>query len=238
VGLTGAELDDEKKAFLDFFGWRSGVPAQQVALDDARTAASRRARLYRPGTTRAERLEVRQVWADKLKELAAPYLGSGLGDGRVARAQFENDLMALREHMNDRCGRFFGSFSFGGYPPGFRVAHAQKSLALLLKHYWCLGRADTPPCCPLDRRVLRAAGSSPAAARWTDIDALDDYRRKVALLEAAAHLDPRGPLGLAEWELITFNQPSDRTADLGPSLGGLETQRSEVTHAGSAESAP
>lgn len=108
--------------------------------------------------------------------------------------------------MNDRCGGLFQSFRVGGYPPGFRVAHAQKSLALLLKHYWCLGQAATPPCCPLDRRVLQAAGSSAAEAKWTHIDALDDYRRKIALLEAAADRDTRGPLGLAEWELITFNR--------------------------------
>lgn len=97
VGLTLAQLEAQKRGFLAVFGWRrAGVPAQQVALDDARTAASRRARLYRPGTTRAERYEVRQVWAEKLRELAAPYLDAGRGDGRVARSHFEDDLMALR----------------------------------------------------------------------------------------------------------------------------------------------
>jgi len=214
VGLALAQLEAEKKAFLALFARaRAGVTAEQVALDDARTAASRRARLYRPGTTHAERYGVRQVWAAKLAELAelaGPYLGAGLGAGPDARAHFENDLLALRAHMNDRCGECFLPRPLGGYPPGFRIAHAQKSLALLLKHYWCLGRVATPPCCPVDRRVLQAAGVSAAQSKWTHVDSLDDYRLQIALLEAATTRDPRGPLGVAEWELTTFNQPPGR----------------------------
>jgi hypothetical protein len=55
----------------------------------------------------------------------------------------------------------------------FRVSHAQKSLALLLKYYWCAGEAIAPPLfCPLDRRVLWKAG---VLENWTQLDDMKEY---------------------------------------------------------------
>jgi hypothetical protein len=105
--------------------------------------------------------------------------------------------------MNDQYARFFRSTTEQGYGPGFRIAHAQKSLSLLLKHLWCNGVLGEPPCCPVDRRVLQIANARNRAA-WTKLDDLDDYRAALAVLRDACEASPLAPISLAEWELKVF----------------------------------
>lgn len=107
--------------------------------------------------------------------------------------------------MNAEFGGYFHPVAVGVYSPGFRIAHAQKSLSLVLKHYWCNGVLGEPPCCPVDRRILTTAGAGQQEARWTDVDTVPQYLGKLALLSTAAGASRFAPISLAEWELEAFN---------------------------------
>lgn len=205
VALSATQLAAEKRCFLSKF--KLGGPLADnwlsVACWDAMTSASRRAHLYRLGLTQSERDGVREGWAIKLRDLADRYVGDV--PEATAQARFEGDLIVLRSYMNEHYAVFFRSTQENGYGPGFRIAHAQKSLSLLLKHYWCNGIMGEPPCCPVDRRILRIAKAGQANEVWTNLDDLDDYRAKLALLRRAAAASLLAPISLAEWELEAFN---------------------------------
>jgi hypothetical protein len=82
----------------------------------------------------------------------------------------------------------------------FRVSHAQKSLAVLLKYYWCAGEtAASPPFCPLDRGVLWGAD---IRENWTQLDEMNKYMRWLQQLAKVANA--AGYTSLAEWELATY----------------------------------
>lgn len=204
VPLSAASLQHEKASFLGKFDLK---PTQAGWLDkglrDAMRASARRGHLYRPGMRQADRNLVRSGWSQELKRLADLYAAN---DSAVAtQVQFENDLMALRAFMNTNFGGYFGATAVNGYPPGFRIAHAQKSLSLILKHFWCNGEINEPPCCPVDRRILVIAGATGSAAKWTDLDTLNVYRQKLGRLRTASANFAVQPISLAQWELYTFN---------------------------------
>lgn len=109
-------------------------------------------------------------------------------------AAFLSAVHQLRDAMSTVL-QTYGSFG------QFRVSHAQKSLALLLKYYWCAGeRTAPPPFCPLDRRVLWEAG---IRDKWTELDDMKKYvgwLRKLVAVACGA-----GYASLAEWELATYS---------------------------------
>ena len=202
--LSAASLQREKAFFLSKFDLK---PKQARWLDkglrDAMRASARRTHLYRPGTTQAERNHVRSGWSQDLKRLA--YLYAANGSEFATQAQFETDLMALRAFMNKNYSNYFEAVVVNGYAPGFRIAHAQKSLSLVLKHFWCNDEMDEPPCCPVDRRILATADAVGSAAKWTDLDTLDAYHEKLERLRRASAKSVIQPVSLAQWELYAFN---------------------------------
>lgn len=202
--LSPAQLLAEQSAFLAKFHLRPQQPGWQAeAYRDAMTSATRRARLYRKGRTQAQRNAVRQGWQAQLAQMVNAYVVNG--PSFATQAQFLSDVAALRQFMNATYGCDFNVVTIDGYPAGFRIAHAQKSLSLVLKHYWCHGVVDAPPCCPVDRRILVIAGASARDAKWTHIDSLPAYLQKLTLLSAAAAASSLAPISLAEWELEAFN---------------------------------
>jgi hypothetical protein len=106
--------------------------------------------------------------------------------------------------MNGHYAEFFPSTAIGGYATAFRIAHAQKSLSLLLKHYWCNNAMSEPPLCPIDRRILLIAEARHAQAKWTDIDTMNDYRAKLAMLNVAKQSSMFAPISLSgSWRRST-----------------------------------
>ena len=206
MAFTPAKLAAEKARFLRKFGLT--VPQLGgwlgIAFSDAMTSASRRARLYQRGLSQNQRYIVRAGWQAQLTLMVNAYVANG--PQFATQQQFLADVDALQQFMNANYAGFFrtAATATAGYAPGFRIAHAQKSLSLLLKHFWCNGVLSEPPCCPVDRRVLLCAGASQQTARWTDLNTIPQYSAKLALLSRAAAADPRG-LSLAEWELEAFN---------------------------------
>ncbi len=205
--LSAASLQREKASFLKKFDLMPKQPGWlDKGLRDAMQASARRGHLYRPGMKQAERNRVRYGWSQELERLACAYAANGLTF--TNQVQFETDLMALREFMNKNYGGYFETTVVDGYPPGFRIAHAQKSLSLVLKHFWCNGEMEEPPCCPLDRLILMIAGAPGSEAKWTDLDTLNEYHKKLERLYTASANSAIQPISLAEWELYAFNHRS------------------------------
>ena len=206
MAFTTVKLAAEKAKFLKKFGLSSLQQGdwRGIALSDAMTSASRRARLYQRGLIQGQRYIVRAGWQVQLARTVDAYVANG--PQYATQQQFFADVVALQQFMNANYSDSFytPATSPAGYTPGFRIAHSQKSLSLVLKHFWCNGVLGEPPCCPVDRRVLVCAGASQSFARWTDLNTIPQYSAKLALLSMAAFSDPRG-LSLAEWELEVFN---------------------------------
>jgi len=136
----------------------------------------------------APRAHIRDFWKEQLLALQAPY-----GQERTV-AEYETDIANLRDSLNDE---FPNAISC-------RISHAQKSIGVFLKHLWCMELVHVPPQCPVDAKILAAAGAVYPATNWGFVDTLNEHRAKVAILEAAKN-QAAPHLSLAEWELEAFN---------------------------------
>lgn len=196
-------LQSHQANFLGLFHVSpGGAQWREVAINDAITSASRRTTLYETPRSPRERSAVREFWSAQLEEKLAAYEA-----GRATFAsdrQYQHDVMDLRARMNAAFPEVFLQHQIRTFEPGFRVAHAQKSLSLVLKHGWCNGTVEMPPHCVVDRRILRAANARQVEQRWTDVNTWEEHLEKMSIVEAAARLHEDWPLTLAEWELWAF----------------------------------
>jgi hypothetical protein len=193
------DLTDLQSSFLRSFGPDAGeTVARQRALQDAIASALLKNAIYAPAATAANRHETGVGWKQLLDELAAEYATP------ATREKYENDLVRLQAHMNRHFGLYFRQARHPkfGYEPGFRISHAQQSLGVVLKHYWCLDLIAMPPECPVDRPVLVAARAGELNSKWTDVNSIVSHQFKMGwLADAAANEE----LSIAEWELKTSN---------------------------------
>ncbi|PKQ16372.1 MAG: hypothetical protein CVT67_05325 [Actinobacteria bacterium HGW-Actinobacteria-7] len=193
------DLAHQKSRFLKRFGAaRDMSAARALALREAVGSAVTKNALFAPKATTSDRYEVDTGWKQLLESYAAKYVKP------VSSEEYEQDLVRLTAGMNRHFGAHFRQDRHPkfGYEPGFRVSHAQMSLSLVLKHYWCLGLVAMPPQCPVSRVVLLAARAGELNSKWTDVNSIEAHRIKVKwLFEAAGHEG----LELAEWELKTVN---------------------------------
>jgi hypothetical protein len=197
------DLPDHQARFLDLFHIVPGAATwREVALNDAMTSASKRTRLYETPSSPQDRAAVRAVWRDLLEERLAAYEAGGAAF--ATDAQYQHDVMDLRTRMNAAFPGVFLQRQVRTFGPGFRVAHAQKSLSLVLKHGWCNGTVEIPPQCVVDRQILRVAGARQVDQRWTDVNTWDEHMEKTAIVGAAALRHADWPLTLAEWELWAY----------------------------------
>lgn len=192
--MTPDELRGKQDAFLDRYNAARSVAK---AESDALMSAAQHNSLYAPGVNEHDRYIVRAKWKEFLNDIAARYKSP------VSVAEYEADVEHLRKMMNARFSKLFRSDRHPKYhyDAGFRMSHAQKSLSVFLKHRWCLGTIDVPPQCPVDARVLHAAGARYPATRWAYVNTIEEHRSQVARLMASAQASG---LRLAEWELVTF----------------------------------
>ena len=193
------DLAEQKTRFLRRFGANGGVAvARTRALQDAIASAVLKNALYAPAATAADRQAVGAGWKQLLETIAAEYVEP------VSSEKYETDLVRLQSHMNRGFGQYFRQARHPkfGYEPGFRVSHAQKSLSLVLKHFWCLGLVAMPPECPVDRPVLVAARAGELNSKWTDVNSIAAHQHKMQFLAEAA---AKENLPVAEWELKTVN---------------------------------
>lgn len=168
-------------------------------------AAYQRSHLYTPGLNN---LDIHEYWEAQLKFLAQKYKTL---DQTVD--VFVKDIIQLKRNMNET---FPGRFNNGttGYDNEFRIAHAQKSLSICLKHLWIRGELGNhvPPVCPVDGVVLKYAHNNDA---WTKVNSLNNrmlpngvmengYYSHLNILKRQASQD--GFECLPEWELVVWWQ--------------------------------
>ena len=195
-----SDLADQQKLFLRSFGAPEGMSvARARAFQDALASAVLHNALYAPATKANERHEVIAEWKKVLADIASGYAR------RHGTEHYEHDLLRLEAHMNCHFGMYFRQTRHPkfGYEPGFRISHAQMSLGLVLKHYWCLGTIEMPPQCPVGRTVLVAARAGELNSKWNDVNSIEAHRAKVKWIKAAATAED---LSIAEWELKTVNE--------------------------------
>jgi hypothetical protein len=193
------DLAQQKSRFLKRFGAARDMPAARaVALRDAVGSAVTKNALFAPKATTSDRYEVDTGWKELLESYASKYVKP------VSSEDYEKDLVRLSAGMNRHFGDHFRQDRHPkfGYEPGFRISHAQMSLSLVLKHYWCLNLVAMPPQCPVGRAVLLAARAGELNSKWTDVNSIEAHRVKVKWLVEAARQEG---LALAEWELKITN---------------------------------
>jgi hypothetical protein len=176
----------------DFLGGRNHDLVRRDCVRWATTAASQRNPLYAPDATPRQREGLKTLWWTELNRIKGKYTSTQTED------DYEEDIITLRHYINHcELANILIRSGDGSRDPGFRVSHAQKSLGVSLKWLWCIEDIPAPPQCPIDRRILKAAGYQ-GSSPWTAVNSLDDHRRLVAVLRTAA--TAKG-CSLAEWEV-------------------------------------
>lgn len=141
-------IEYKKKIFLMRYSsnnkeedaWRSGISAavRQLKVYSLHDASKRR--------------EIRGKWKEQLITLGEKYKDT------QTRQQFEKDVEELWTAMNAKYKAEFTHPDLRNSNPGFRIAQAQKSLSVYLKHLWCNGKIAMPPVCPIDSTILKVIG--------------------------------------------------------------------------------
>lgn len=178
------DLKDAKRKFLSIYNEKS---SNETALTMAIKSALGRNQTYskKRKVTESERTEFRKEWKRLLEELAKKYQKS------CSEEVFMKDVVELKETINNKFGDFFEN--------KFRISHAQKSIAVYLKHLWCLNEISEPPICPVDRTILEKVNAPEKLKAWTKVDDIKTYNDQLKVLK-----DKAGKESLASWEIKTF----------------------------------
>lgn len=164
-------------------------------------AAVQRASLYTPASN--NNADIRRKWERLLEALVEKYKTK-----QQDEKTFKEDILSLKDAMNQAFPPEQRRFDNGkdGYDDEFRIAHAQKSLSICLKHLWCRGELgnNIPPLCPVDGILLKAAHNYDS---WTKVNTMEEFESHIALLKQCAE----GYDNLSCWELMTW-KPQGRKA--------------------------
>lgn len=150
---------------------------------------------YSENLTDNDKLVIHKYWESLLLEFYKKHK-----QRNVCRKDFFCYVDTIKESMNSR---FFDSFQNDteGYDKEFRLAHAQKSLSVFLKHLWCMGKMKEPPFCPIDgiilHDVLRKKGT------WTKLNDKETYNKYIEYVDNAAK---DNNMSVAEWEYLNWNK--------------------------------
>lgn len=209
--MNNTKKDKETEEAIRFFYGQARVvnpgnnPEKAAAL--AIRAAVERNPTYKSGITKKEKSDIHKTWTKLLIDKLDKYKKC---QGKKA---FIKDVKDIYNKMNsDKFKRLFSNNGRGKddkYPKEFRIAHAQKSLSIFLKHMWFnIEDMPEPPVCPIDGVILKAVGSNGA---WTKLNDLKTYTNYLDEVEKFANA--KG-MSLAKWELITWNYPKTKDSTL------------------------
>jgi hypothetical protein len=132
--------------------------------------------------------DLRKALAENLRSLGPTY-GRGVTEEEHCQNIINLADTLTKEHKDSgvlRDGRF-------------RIGIAQKALNLYLKYLWCLGDIQTPPHCPIDRRIIDKLDlnwKDRGKYDWTKLDDIERYRTLTHKCREKARDN-----SLAEWEL-------------------------------------
>ena len=184
-------LEDKKREFLEKYNPNRD---NETALKSGINAAVQRNLLYTKSIQPDQKLQVREGWAESLLGIAKEF------QEEVSLAQYEQLVLNLQKHMNEK---YFGLFNSGSrHGSMFRISHSQKSISVCVKHLWCLGEIPEPKICPVDRIILSKTNAAIIGdVAWGYVNSIEEHRRKFNyILEEA----DKSNLNVAQWELITF----------------------------------
>jgi hypothetical protein len=143
--------------------------------------------IYAAGVLEADRAELREHLRDHLDKISVDY---------VQAVHESSHVKNIARVVNSLTRRHAGILK----DHRFRWGPAQKALNLYLKYLWCDGLIQTPPHCPIDSIVLRAARVK-APVAWSQIRDESEYTHLIKQIKLAAGNEP-----LAEWELRVWSQ--------------------------------
>ena len=170
--------------FLEVTGVRTDEDAMREALKSA--LQQRQNKVYARDEVSNERTEFRAELARLIREEAQYYIRPNQS---ISDIQHCESIRRISDTLSQR----FGNILMGGR---MRYGTSQKALNLYLKFLWRLGKATTPPHCPVDSNVLEAAGVS---GSWTKSDSEKEYMGWIkGIREKAA------TRSLAEWEYVVW----------------------------------
>lgn len=194
-------IEKKKEAFAKNY---SGDPEELAIL-----AAVQHGYLYSPGITDDDKRKVKDAWKKQLRTIGEKYKEDRTLD------EFISDIISLTSTMNSMFSEQFQNDHQTEYEPGFRIAHAQKSLSIYLKHCWCRGIIDKiPPVCPIDGNVLKWIKVRSA---WTKCNHIEDVNKKPysgyrsQINRVIEHVRNQNiECSVFEWELCKFKSDAEK----------------------------
>ena len=142
----------------------------------------------------------------------------------VDKTIFLKDVENIQRLMQDKYGDVFRC-NKKGYDQVFRLAHAQKSLSMFLKHLWCMGKVQMPPLCPIDGVILNDVLKK--GESWTKLNDWNKYNDYIKIIEDAAQKEKKF---VAEWEYDHWNRVIEkRNRKNGEPLDEPKKQRKQTT---------
>ena len=194
-------IKKKKEAFAKNY---SGDPEELAIL-----AAVQHGYLYSPGITDDDKRKVKDAWKKQLRTIGEKY-----NKDRTPN-EFISDIISLTSTMNSMFSEQFQNDHQTEYEPGFRIAHAQKSLSIYLKHCWCRGIiTPIPPVCPIDGNVLKWIKVRSA---WTKCNHIEDVNNerysgyRSQLERVIEHVRNQNiECSVFEWELCKFKSDAEK----------------------------
>jgi len=171
-----------KAMINDTFLEEDNVKTEGDAVTKSFAGALQHNPTYREGVSEGRRKEFRTEWAKLIREESHCYVQPTEPISDIQHCE------AIRRISESLSLRFEGILKKGR----LRYGTSQKAMNLYLKYLWRLGKAATPPHCPIDSIVL---GKGRISGAWTKCDSEKQYMEWIDALRIRAE-----SLCLAEWE--------------------------------------
>lgn len=186
-------MNDQKEKFCAKYNPKHD---SNEALNKGILASVQRGYLYTPNLTYDQKTEIYDFWRQTMFELGKKYC-----EEVQSIKVFCKDIKTLQDEMNKKFpDAFKNRHGKKGFVEEFRVAHAQKSFAIYLKHLWCLSESmPEPPSCPMDKNIFRIVGINDS---WTKVNDIELYKQHYLRVKQYAETAGRT---VACWELFSFN---------------------------------
>ena len=153
---------------------------------------------YSKNISASDKRYIREYWKSLLTDFYEKHK-----QRNVSREEFLGYVDIIKESMNSRFPDKF-QCNTEGYDNEFRLAHAQKSLSVFLKHLWCMGKMKEPPFCPIDGIILNDVLNKKGA--WTKLNDKKKYCEYIKFVDDAAN---GNNISVAEWEYTNWNKAVD-----------------------------
>jgi hypothetical protein len=156
-------------------------------------ASVQRAHLYKEGIDPSAKKEIKEFRRQVTKFLSSELLPQY--KRLVTDAQHYTNLERLIEYASGQGESLLGM-------QGYKYGVAQKLLNLTLKYHWCLGLAEEPPHCPVDRVVIEKTKLK-GRVKWTQIIDRAEYEN---VIDDVRRLAAEKNVSIALWELTYYTR--------------------------------